>query len=241
MVIVRQTGNIKKNSFEFDAWQRQTVIVGIDEVGRGCFAGPVVAAAVVLPLNKTHRMLKDSKIMTAQEREAAFLWIKKHCNYGVGIVHHRIIDQRNIWHATLTAMKKALMTTLDGLPIRPSAIVTDAMPLNLSDTHFHDIPVYCFAKGESRSSSIAAASIVAKVTRDAMMGLYDLAIPGYGLAGNKGYGTPAHKKAIREQSYSFIHRMHFVHNFLQRDGDVQLSLHALEVNNEAGKILCRSD
>jgi len=242
MVIVRQTGNIKKNSFEFDAWQRQTVVVGIDEVGRGCFAGPVVAAAVILPLNKPHRMLKDSKIMTAEERNAAFVWIKKHCRYGVGIVHHRTIDQRNIWHATLIAMKKALMHSLDKVLLRPSAIVTDAMPLNLSDTHFHDIPVYCFPKGESKSSSIAAASIVAKVTRDAMMELYDMAVPGYGLADNKGYGTPGHKKAIRERDYSFIHRTHFVHNFLQRDEDVQLSLDAmLESHNEAGEILCRSD
>ena len=92
MVIVRQTGNIKKNFFECKAWQQQSVIVGLDEVGRGCFAGPVIAAAVVLPLHKTHRMLKDSKIMTEQERETAFEWIKEHCVYGIGIVHHRTID-----------------------------------------------------------------------------------------------------------------------------------------------------
>jgi ribonuclease HII len=95
MVIVRQRGNIKKNSFENNAWQQQTIVVGLDEVGRGCFAGPVVAAAVILPLNKAHRMLKDSKIMTPQERDVAFKWIKKHCAYGIGIVHHRTIDQRN--------------------------------------------------------------------------------------------------------------------------------------------------
>ena len=77
---------------------------------------------------------------------------------------------------------------LNDLPVRPFAVVTDAMPLDLSDTHFHDIPVYYFTKGESKSSSIAAASIVAKVTRDAMMKLYDRTIPGYGLSDNKGYG-----------------------------------------------------
>lgn len=215
MVIVRQTGNIKKNSFEYEAWQKNALVVGIDEVGRGCFAGPVVAAAVILPINKINRQLKDSKIMTAQEREAAFKWIKKHCTYGVGIVHHRTIDERNIWHATLIAMKKALMHTLQGVSVYPAAIITDAMPLNLFDTHFCDVPVYHFPKGESRSSSIAAASIVAKVTRDALMKWYDQAIPGYGLTDNKGYGTPKHKKAIRELHYSFIHREHFVDTFLQ--------------------------
>lgn len=215
MVIVRQTGNIKKNSFEYDAWQQQAVMVGIDEVGRGCFAGPVVAAAVILPLNKPHRMLKDSKIMTPQERDKAFQWIKKHCVYGVGIVHHRAINEHNIWHATLIAMKKALMHALTDMPQRPSVIVTDAMPVNLSDTYFCDIPVYHFPKGESKSSSIAAASIVAKVTRDAMMKLYDQAVPGYGLSDNKGYGTIHHRKAIQEHHYSFIHRIHFVNNFLQ--------------------------
>jgi len=244
MVIVRQTGNIKKNSFEFDAWSRQAIVVGLDEVGRGCFAGPVVAAAVILPLNKAHRMLKDSKIMTPQERETAFKWIKNHCVHGIGVVHHRMIDQHNIWQATLIAMKKALMHALEGLSERPSAIITDAMPLNLSDTHFHDIPVYFFTKGESKSSSIAAASIVAKVTRDAMMKLYDQAIPGYGLAENKGYGTPKHQKALLERSYSFIHRENFVHTFMQKADDKkeQLSLSMLyEVCNEKGKIFCRSD
>ena len=244
MVIVRQTGNIKKNSFEFDAWQQQAIIVGLDEVGRGCFAGPVVAAAVILPLNKPHRMLKDSKIMTAQERDAAFKWIKKHCTHGIGVVHHRTITQRNIWQATLIAMKKALMHALQGLSIRPSAIITDAMPLDLSDTHFHDIPVYFFSKGESKSSSIAAASIVAKVKRDAMMKLYDQAIPGYGLAENKGYGTPQHQRALLDRNYSFIHRENFVHTFLRKTDDKkeQLSLDSMyEVSCEAGKILCRSD
>lgn len=213
MVILRQCGNIKKNSFEYNAWQQQAVIVGLDEVGRGCFAGPVVAAAVILPLNKAHRMLKDSKIMTSQERDAAAKWIKKHCAYGVGIVHHRTINQRNIWHATLIAMKKALMHVLHDLPVRPSAIITDAMPLDLSDTHFRDIPVYYFPKGESKSSSIAAASIIAKVTRDAMMALYDRAIPGYGLTDNKGYGTAVHRVALQQYAHSLIHRETFVHNF----------------------------
>lgn len=227
MVTTRQTGNIKKNSFEYDAWQRQELVIGVDEVGRGCFAGPVVAAAVILPRDKAHRMLKDSKIMTSEEREKAFAWIVKHCSYGIGIVHHRAIDEHNIWHATLIAMKKAVMHALEASGQKPSTILTDAMPLNLADTHFHEIPVYYFTQGESRSSSIAAASIVAKVTRDAMMKLFDEAIPGYGWSDNKGYGTIGHRAAIKEQNYSFLHRMTFLQKLLQPDyseGDKQLIL-----------------
>lgn len=241
MVIVKKSSSIKKNSFEYDAWQQNDIIVGIDEVGRGCFAGPVVAAAVILPQHTSPRMLKDSKIMTPEERIIAFEWIKKHCFYGIGIVHHRTIEQRNIWHATLIAMKKALMHVLQAVPKLPSVIVTDAMPLDLSDTHFRAIPVYHFIKGESKSSSIAAASILAKVTRDAMMELYDSAVPGYGFAQNKGYGTSQHRKAIKKYHYSFIHREHFVHNFLQRDYDNQMSLAMVsEVNNDA-ETICGSN
>jgi len=245
MVTTRQTGNIKKNSFEMQAWQNQGFVVGIDEVGRGCFAGPVVAAAVILPLGKTHASLKDSKIMTAEERNKAFKWIKKHCYYGVGIVHHRAIDEHNIWQATLIAMKKALMHVLEASGRRPSIILTDAMPLNLSNTSFGDIPVYYFTQGESRSSSIAAASIVAKVTRDSMMGLYDLAIPGYKWSDNKGYGTSAHTAVIKKSHYSVIHRTSFLTKLLQCDEkkEEQLSLDALlgVHNDKAGEILCRSD
>ncbi len=227
MVTTRQTGNIKKNSFELQAWQRQEWVIGVDEVGRGCFAGPVVAAAVILPLNKPHRLLKDSKIMTPEEREKAFAWIAKHCHYGIGIVHHRAIDEHNIWHATLIAMKKAVMHLLEVSSHQPSIILTDAMPLNLTNTHIHEIPVYYFIKGESRSSSIAAASIVAKVYRDAMMKLYDQAIPGYGWSNNKGYGTIHHKRAIKEQYHSFMHRMTFLQKMAQTDyseQDKQLSI-----------------
>jgi ribonuclease HII len=224
MVKIRQTGKIKKNSHETAAWQQQTLVVGIDEVGRGCIAGPVVAAAVILPLNKTHRMLKDSKIMTAEERQEAFQWIAKHCIYGVGIVHHRIIDQCNIYHATLIAMKKALVNLLALSSSRPTAILTDAMPLDLSDTQFDDIPVYYFPKGESKSSSIAAASIAAKVTRDAMMPLYDAAIPGYTWADNKGYRTPVHKRAVKTYQHSIIHRMRYLENLLIEESEAQLTI-----------------
>ena len=239
MVKIRQTGNIKKNSFEMAAWQEHAVVVGIDEVGRGCFAGPLVAAAVILPINKAHRSLKDSKIMTAEEREAAFHWINQHCMYGIGIVHHRIIDKHNIYHATLIAMKKALMHLLHISSQRPSVILTDAMPLDLFDTHFHEIPVYYFPKGESKSSSIAAASIVAKVTRDAMMDMYDTIIPGYTLITNKGYGTAVHKGAIKTHQHSIIHRKSFLTKFAYNENESEVQL---EIGNDATReIFCGSD
>lgn len=193
-----------KNYFEHEAWAENQVICGLDEVGRGCLAGPVVTAAVILPIGKTHRMLKDSKIMTPEEREKAFKWIIQHSWYALGIAHHRIIDDRNIWHATLIAMKKALVHLLATAPQKPSKIITDAMPLNLFDTSFKDIPVHYFPFGERRSSTIAAASIVAKVTRDAMMQRYETIFPGYGLAAHKGYRTPQHKNALRQTGQSLI-------------------------------------
>ena len=240
MVKIRQTGKIKKNSHETAAWQQQAVVVGIDEVGRGCIAGPVVAAAVILHLNKTHRQLKDSKIMTAQEREDAFKWIKKHCFYGVGIVHHRIIDKQNIYHASLIAMKKALLNVLHICPQRPVAVLTDAMPLDLGNTHFHDVDVYYFPKGESKSSSIAAASIVAKVTRDAMMPLYDAAIPGYKWTDNKGYRTPVHKKAVKELQHSIIHRLRYLAAIDNKEDMEELQL-TIGSSDEQREMLCGSD
>jgi ribonuclease HII len=224
MTKIRQTGNIKKNSFELGAWAHQAVVVGVDEVGRGCLAGPLVAAAVILPINKAHRMLKDSKIMTADERNKAFSWIKKHCSYGIGIVHHRIIDKQNIYQSTLIAMKKALLHALQMSGSCPEAIVVDAMPLDLVGTSFAEIPVYYFTKGETRSSSIAAASIVAKVTRDAMMESYNVAIPGYGLVDNKGYGTAVHTMALQRQHYSIIHRRSFLTKVLKLESKSEAQL-----------------
>lgn len=205
--INRVRNRFNKNYFENEAWAANQVICGLDEVGRGCLAGPVVTAAVILPPGKTHRLLKDSKIMTPEERLQAFKWISKNCWYSLGIAHHRIIDDRNIWYATLIAMKKALVHLLAIAPQQPSKIITDAMPLNLFDTAYKDIPVHYFPFGERRSSTIAAASIVAKVKRDAMMARMDTLFPGYGLASHKGYRTPFHKKVLREGGqHLVIHR-----------------------------------
>lgn len=209
--IHRVRERFNKNHFEERAWAQNQVICGLDEVGRGCLAGPVVTAAVILPIGKTHRLLKDSKLMSPAEREMAYAWIIKNCAYATGIVHHRIVDDKNVYHATLVAMKKALVHLMAIAPLKPAQIITDCMPLNLFDTAYKDIPVHYFPFGERRSSSIAAASIVAKVTRDNMMRRMDTIFPGYLLASHKGYSTPPHKRIMRQKSqHLIIHRDSFL-------------------------------
>lgn len=209
----RQPVKILHNSFEKSLWKQRKLVVGIDEVGRGCLAGPLVTAAAILPIGLTSRLLKDSKLLSAEERLKAYSWIIAHCRYQIGIVHHRIIDQHNIWHATILAMKKALVTLLCQINETPGAILVDAMPLKLGDTGFQGIPVYHFPKGEQKSSSIAAASIVAKVTRDALMEKYEALFPGYELKQHKGYATQIHQEHIRKLRHSIIHRESFLGAF----------------------------
>jgi ribonuclease HII len=223
-----QRVNFTKNSYELTAWANQDVVCGIDEVGRGCLAGPLVTAAVILPPHKNSRLLKDSKLMTLEEREKAFEWISKNAYYGIGMVNHRIIDSQNIWQATLIGMKRALINLLAVSPFRPKAVLIDAMPLKLEDTNYKDIPVHHFYKGESKSSSIAAASIIAKVTRDRLMTKMDPIVPGYLLGRHKGYSTSLHQDAVKSLNYSIIHRQSFLKSILAKkelfDAQVQQSL-----------------
>lgn len=211
------TVKITKNLFEKMAWLEGRLVCGIDEVGRGCLAGPLVTAAVIIPAHKHMPLLKDSKILTLEEREKAARWILKHCWYGYGIVHNRLIDERNIWQATLTAMKRALVQLLATSPHTPQAILVDAMPLNLLDTSYRDIPVYYFPKGENLSTSIAAASIIAKVKRDAIMSALDPLFPDYAFGQHKGYGTKIHRRAIQELQHSIIHRQTYLNEDPESD------------------------
>ena len=203
---------ITKNAFEKAAWQVKTVVCGIDEVGRGCLAGPVVTAAVILPAGKTSKLLKDSKIMTESERIKAYTWIKKHCFYGIGMVSNRLIDQHNIWQATLIAMQKAAINLMAITPEIPVAFLIDAMPLKMVNSVYSSIPVYHFPKGEQKSCSIAAASIVAKVWRDELVKRMDNSFPGYALGEHKGYATKKHRMCLRGQNISLIHRISFLKN-----------------------------
>ena len=219
MVTTKRKPDFKRNLYEKEAWQRSELVCGIDEVGRSCLSGPVVAAAAILKPHARHKLLKDSKVMTAQEREAAYRWLMKNSSYGVGIIHHRIIDERNIYQATLVAMKRALMQLLAVSTKHPSIILVDAMPVQLDHL---SIPIVHFSYGEQQSKSIAAASIIAKVTRDALMARIDTITPGYGYPTNKGYGTKAHREGIDLHGLTVLHRMSFITN--KRAAEVPLSI-----------------
>jgi len=177
-------------------------VAGIDEAGRGPLAGPVVAAAVILPKKTNIRGLDDSKKLSPKKREMLYIEIKrKAVSIGVGIVSEKVIDRINILKATLRAMHEAV----ERLSITPEHILVDGekkIPsISLNQT--------AIPKGDSKCSSIAAASIIAKVTRDRIMVRLDAEYPGFGFAIHKGYGTKAHKKAIRKFGRSPIHRLSF--------------------------------
>lgn len=221
MISIKYKLKFNKNFFEREVWDSGGLVCGIDEVGRGCLAGPVMVGAVILPPNKNHALLQDSKLLTSEQREKAFRWITKHCWYSVALIHNRCIDKKNIYQATLNAMKRAFLQLMVHCPHIPHAILVDAMPLDLADTAYKDLNVYYFPFGERKSSSIAAASIVAKVSRDRLMAKFDPVISGYHFAQHKGYATPEHKKAVRCIGYSIIHRLNFLEGWglLDRNQD----------------------
>ena len=178
-------------------------ICGIDEVGRGPLAGPVVASAVILPKDTYYMYLNDSKKVTEKRREKLYDEITESAiSWSVGVISPEVIDEINILQATYKAMQQAIA----GLSVRPDIILVDAV--TIPDI---DIPQKGIIKGDAKSVSIAAASIVAKVYRDRMMYEYDKIYPEYMFAKNKGYGTKAHMDALRSIGMSPIHRRSFVH------------------------------
>ncbi len=182
-------------------------IAGVDEVGRGPLAGPVVCAAVVMPLADADLIVgvDDSKKLSAKKREELAEKIKqKAIAYTVYEVSEKIIDEINILEATKLGMKKAI----EGLAVQPDVVLTDGnMTLDIA------FPQRSIVKGDALSYSIGAASIVAKVHRDGMMDEYAKQYPAYAFESNKGYGTVAHIQAIKEQGLCPIHRRTFTKNF----------------------------
>lgn len=177
------------------------LIAGTDEAGRGPLAGPVVAACVVLPSDCEYHLFKDSKKLSPASRKKLYAELKKiAAHIGIGIISAAEIDKVNILQASLLAMKKALHE----LSVAPDYLLVDgkfAVPVST--------PQKTLIKGESRSASIAAASIVAKVTRDAMMEEYHLKYPMYNFQQHKGYPTAEHRKCIQEHGPCEIHRRSF--------------------------------
>ncbi len=202
-----------KNYFEKTAWQDKFYVCGIDEVGRGCLAGPLVVAACILPQN-TKYVLKDSKILTEQEREKAYKWLIKNCWHSVSIINPAMIDKINIYNATLLAMKRAFVQLVEVIPFEYELLkflVIDAMPVILDQSHKNNhLEVHHFPHGESVSSSIAAASIIAKVTRDRLMETIDPIFPGFGFGHHKGYGTKEHTESMKIKGACIIHRRTFI-------------------------------
>lgn len=187
----------------FDKGHR--VICGVDEAGRGPLAGPVCAAAVILPANLDIPGLNDSKKLTDKRRRELFPIIQKHAvAYGIGLASHTEIDEINILQATFLAMERAI----EQLGIQPDIALIDG-----NRAKDFGIPVQTVVKGDSLSASIAAASILAKVTRDDIMLKMAEQYPGYGFEIHKGYGTKAHYEKISELGASEIHRMTFLKKF----------------------------
>ncbi len=190
-------------------------IAGIDEAGRGPLAGPVVAACCILPKDAVILYLNDSKKVTALRREAMLPEIKeKAIAYGIGIVEEKRIDEINILQADYEAMRIALQQTsamlrAKGLADAPGLLLNDAVTIPGVD-----IPQEPIIKGDAKSVSIAAASILAKVTRDHLMEEYDALYPEYGFARNKGYGTKEHIEALKRLGPCPIHRRTFIGHFV---------------------------
>lgn len=200
------------DNFEFEKaiWEcGVSNIAGVDEVGRGCLFGDVVAAAVILPPGMIVTGVTDSKKLSAKKREALYdVIVREATAWAVARIDAQTIDRINIKQATRLAMKQAV----EQLVVPPEHVLIDAEQIELS------IPQSSIIKGDLRSQSIAAASIVAKVTRDRLCeGEWEDRYPGYGIAGHKGYGTVVHVDAIRRMGVTEMHRQTFLNNILHRE------------------------
>lgn len=197
---------IEKMSVYEKEYREYGYICGIDEVGRGPLAGPVVACAVILPVDCDILYLNDSKQLSAKKREELYEEImEKAVAVGIGMVGPQRIDEMNILQATYEAMREAI----GKLAVTPDVLLNDAV--TIPEVPMKQVPII---KGDAKSISIAAASIVAKVTRDRLMEEYESVLPGYGFASNKGYGSAEHIAALKELGATPIHRRTFIKNFL---------------------------
>lgn len=215
-LILREEKKIQDKKAELDRiekmkryereYKEYSYICGIDEVGRGPLAGPVVAAAVILPKDCTILYINDSKKLSAKKREELYDEImEKAVAVGVGMASHERIDEINILQATYEAMREAI----SNLNMQPDLLLNDAV--TIPNVRIKQVPII---KGDAKSISIAAASIIAKVTRDHMMEAFDDIYPEYDFASNKGYGSPKHIDALKKYGMTTIHRKTFLKNIL---------------------------
>jgi ribonuclease HII len=192
--------------YEYEKQQSAVYIAGIDEVGRGPLAGPVTACAVILPRDTKILYLNDSKKLSEKKRELLYGEImEKAVSVGIGWVSNEAIDEMNILQATYEAMRQAILS----LSVVPEVLLNDAVTIPKIS-----IPQVPIIKGDTKSASIAAASIIAKVTRDRYMKEMDEVYPGYHFGKNKGYGTKEHTLALKELGPCPLHRKTFIKKFL---------------------------
>ena len=196
-----ETMKVYEREYESHGW-----ICGIDEVGRGPLCGPVVASAVILPKDCQILYLNDSKKLSEKKREELYdVIMEQAVAVGIGMASPQRIDEINILQATYEAMRQAISS----LKVKPAVLLNDAV--TIPEVEIPQIPII---KGDAKSVSIAAASIIAKVTRDRMMVEYDRIYPGYDLASNKGYGTKVHMEALKTVGPCEIHRRTFIKNII---------------------------
>lgn len=204
--LAKEKERTEQMKFYEKQYESRGYVCGIDEVGRGPLAGPVVAGAVILPRDCRVLYLNDSKKLTAKKREELYdVIMEQAVAVGIGYVSPARIDEINILQATYEAMREAISK----LPIQPDVLLNDAV--TIPGVNIYQVPII---KGDGKSVSIAAASIVAKVTRDRLMVEYDREIPEYGFASNKGYGSEQHIEALKKYGPSPIHRKTFLTHFL---------------------------
>ena len=202
---IQRTKSMQKYENEYAAYAN---ICGVDEAGRGPLCGPVVAGAVILPKNCDILYLNDSKKLSEKMRDTLYEEISKRAiAWGVGIVSPERIDEINILQATYEAMRIAI----GNLSVTPDILLNDAV--TIPDIDIMQVPII---KGDAKSQTIAAASIMAKVTRDRIMAQYDELYPEYGFAKHKGYGTKAHIEAIKEYGPCPIHRRTFIKKIVKQ-------------------------
>ena len=200
---IARTEVMKKYEYENEQYG---FVCGIDEVGRGPLAGPVVACAVILPANSQILYLNDSKKLSEKKREELYdVIMKEAVAVGIGIRDAGRIDEINILQATYEAMRDAIAN----LKVKPDVLLNDAV--TIPGVEIKQVPII---KGDAKSVSIAAASIVAKVTRDRMMVEYDKEYPGYEFASSKGYGTQKHIEFLKANGPTPLHRRSFIGNFI---------------------------
>lgn len=200
----------RQRIYEISAYEREyegyEYICGIDEVGRGPLAGPVVAGAVILPKNCDILFINDSKKLTEKKREELYdVIMEKAVACGIGMVSPERIDEINILQATYEAMRLAI----HNLSVRPTLLLNDAV--TIPEVDIKQVPII---KGDAKSISIGAASIIAKVTRDRLMVQYAEIYPQYGFESNKGYGSKTHTEALKKYGPTPIHRRSFIKKYV---------------------------